>query len=210
MARHTGPVCRLCRRERMKLYLKGEKCLSAKCVLEKKDYPPGPSGRLGRQRKASDFSTQLREKQKARRHYGVLERSFRRAFRAASAEKGITGENLLRLMERRLDNALFRMGFATSRRQARQLVRHGHVRVDGRKVDFPSYLVRPGQTVSLSEKGRDLVVVRHSIEFNKARGVPGWLDVDPEKRTARVVSLPTRDAVDLPIQEQLIVELYSK
>lgn len=210
MARHTGPVCRLCRRERVKLYLKGEKCLSAKCVLEKKDYPPGPAGRLGRQGKGSDFWAQLREKQKARRHYGLVERSFRRIFREAARQKGVTGEHLLQLLERRLDNAVFRMGFATSRRQARQIVRHGHVRVDGRKVDFPSYLVRPGQTISLSEKGRDLAIVRHAIEFNKARGVPGWLDVDHEKRTGRVVSQPTRDAVDLPLQEQLIVELYSK
>lgn len=210
MGRYIGPVCRICRRERQKLYLKGEKCLSAKCVLEKKDYPPGPAGRLGRQRKPSDYGLQLREKQKVRRYYGLYERAFRRTFQQAVREKGVTGENLLRLLERRLDNVVHRMGFATSRRAARQMVRHGHVLVNGKRVDFPSYIVRTGQEVAISEAAKDSVAVRRSIEFNKSRGTPGWLDVDAERRKGKVVSIPSRDAIDLPIQEQLIVELYSR
>lgn len=210
MGRYVGPACRLCRRERQKLYLKGEKCLSAKCILEKKDYPPGPAGRLGRQKKPSDYGIQLREKQKVRRYYGLYERAFRRYFAEAVKSKGITGENLLRLLERRLDNVIYRMGFATSRRAARQLVRHGHVLVAGRRVDFPSYHVQTGEEIAVAEKARDMRAIQRAVEFNKSRGVPGWLEVDAEKRKGKVVSLPSRDAVDLPIQEQQIVELYSR
>lgn len=212
MARYTEASCRKCRREHMKLYLKGEKCLSAKCTLEKRNFAPGMGGAAtqgrGSKKKTSEFGVQLREKQKARNIYGMLERQFRNNFEAAAQAKGVTGELLVRTLERRLDNVIYRMGFAASRKGARQLVRHGHVRVRGRKVNIPSFSVKIGDTITL--KKPDLNLVKTSSEAAKKRGTPEWLSVDFEKRSGRVVSMPNRDALEIPIQEKLIVELYSK
>lgn len=213
MARYTEAVCRKCRREKMKLYLKGEKCLSAKCTLEKRNYEPGmggaaTQGRGGRGKKISEYGVQLREKQKARGIYGVLERQFRKNFESAVKQKGVTGEILIRILERRLDNVIYRMGFAASRAGARQMVLHGHVRVGGRKVNIPSFSVKIGDTITL--KKPEINHIKVASEAAKKRGVPEWLSVDHEKRTGRVVSLPSRDALEIPLQEKLIVELYSK
>lgn len=213
MARYTDAVCRLCRREKMKLYLKGDKCFSAKCLLEKRNYPPGMSGAVegtgrGSRKKTSEFGQQLREKQKARRIYGVLERQFRKTFAEAERGKGVTGENLVRLLESRLDNVIFRMGFASSRKAARQLVRHGHVRIGGRKVSIPSYQVRPGDEVTL--KNPELLSVRQSAEAARKRNRPDWLEVDFDRKTGKVLSNPTRDSLEIPVQDKLIIELYSR
>ncbi len=207
MARYTGPVCRLCRREKMKLYLKGAKCDTMKCPVEKRPYPPGQHGR-GRIRE-SEYMFQLREKQKARRIYGVLERQFRQIYADANRLDGITGENLLRLLELRLDNVAFRAGWGQSRNQARQLVRHGHVLVNGKRVDIPSYRLRKGDVVSLREKARQLIVVRQNIDTID-RAMPAWLERGDEGQEARVIDLPLRDQIDVPVRESLIVELYSK
>jgi small subunit ribosomal protein S4 len=208
MARYTGPVCKLCRRERTKLFLKGARCESSKCAIERKPYPPGEHGR-GRIRE-SQYLVQLREKQKARRIYGVLEKQFRRYYREASRHKGITGERLLQILESRLDNVVYRARFAESRAQARQLVSHGHFRVNGRKVTVPSYRVRPGDVVTLKERSRDLLVVQHAIDTTGARSQPEWMEVDVDARKITVTSLPSRAQIDTQVQEQLIVELYSK
>lgn len=208
MARYIGPVCKLCRRERTKLFLKGAKCTSPACPVDRRPYPPGEHGRL--RPRTTEYLLQLREKQKARRIYGVLEKQFRRYYREASRQKGVTGENLLKLLELRLDNAVFRAGFAESRRQARQLVRHGHIEVDGRKVNIPSYGLSPGQSFAVRQKSRELVVVRHSIDTLEGRAIPGWLQVDHSELRAQVVREPIRDEIDVPVNEQLIVELYSK
>lgn len=208
MARYTGPVCRLCRRERQKLFLKGARCMSSKCSVERRTYPPGEHGR-GRVNE-TEYMIQLREKQKARRIYGVLERQFRRYYREAAAQRGITGEHLLRILETRLDNVVYRAGFASSRAQARQLVNHGHFLVNGRGVDVPSYRVRPGDAVTLRERSRDLLVVQHTIDTTGDRSIPEWLEVDKEEKRISVRELPNRAQVDTPVQEQLIVELYSK
>ncbi|MFW5647736.1 MAG: 30S ribosomal protein S4 [Candidatus Alkaliphilus sp. MAG34] len=207
MARYTDSVCRLCRREGMKLYLKGDRCFTDKCAITKRAYAPGQHG-SGR-RKLSDFGIQLREKQKAKRFYGILESQFRRYFEIADKQAGITGENLLRLLESRLDNVVYRLGFASSRAEARQLVTHGHFRVNGDKVDIPSYLVSAGDVVAVKEKSKSSNKFR-SLAENFKGSVPNWLTVDMEKMEGTVVSLPTREDIDLPISENLIVELYSK
>ena len=207
MARYTGPVCRLCRRERMKLFLKGAKCDTMKCPIEKRPYPPGIHGR-GRVRD-SEYLVQLREKQKARRIYGVLEKQFRGVYAEAARQKGITGENLLVMLERRLDNVVFRSGFAASRNQARQFVRHGHVNVNGKRVTIPSYQLRKGDVVSIREKSKNWIVIRHNLD-TLDHTVPMWLEVSQNDLTATVRDLPIREQIDIPVREQLIVELYSK
>jgi small subunit ribosomal protein S4 len=207
MARYTGPVCRLCRRERMKLYLKGPKCDSMKCPIERRPYPPGEHGR-GRIRE-SEYMLQLREKQKARRIYGVLEKQFRNLYKEASRQEGITGENLLRMLELRLDNVVYRAGWASSRSQARQLVRHGHVNVGGKRVTIPSYQARKGQVVELRDKARAMIVIRHNVDTIDRR-VPPWLEGGNDNFSVTVRDLPLREHIDVPVRESLIVELYSK
>jgi small subunit ribosomal protein S4 len=207
MARYTGPVCKLCRRERTKLFLKGARCEGPKCAIERKPYPPGEHGR-GRIRE-SQYMVQLREKQKARRMYGVLEAQFRGYYREAARQRGITGENLLRILESRLDNVVYRAGFAESRAQARQLVSHAHLLVNGRRVDVPSYRVRPGDVLTLRERSKDLLVVQHALD-TLGRPTPEWLEVDADERKIVVHDLPNRAQIDTQVQEQLIVELYSK
>ena len=209
MARYTGPVCRLCRREGMKLFLKGERCYAEKCAIEKRNTPPGQHGKA-RKAKLAGYGLQLREKQRVKRIYGVLENQFRRYFEAADRQRGITGELLLQKLECRLDNVAYRLGFATSRSQARQLVRHGHFSVNGRKVDIPSLLVREGDVVGVRARSQKNVFVLHAMEEVKGRGIPEWLSVQPEQMSGRVVALPSRAQINLPVQEQLIVELYSK
>ncbi|HEX9735141.1 MAG TPA: 30S ribosomal protein S4 [Thermoanaerobaculia bacterium] len=209
MARYTGPVCRLCRRERMKLFLKGDRCFKEKCAIERRAYPPGQHGQR-RGRRMMGYGIQLREKQKVKRIYGVLERQFRNYFTKADRKKGITGENLLVMLERRLDNVAYSLGFGASRSQARQLVRHGHVLVDGKKVTIPSAQVKVDQVVSVKEASRKNDLVRASVETARGRGVPDWLELDPESFSGRVLKLPTREEIKVPIQEQLIVELYSR
>ena len=207
MARYTGPVCRLCRRERMKLFLKGTKCETARCPIERRPYPPGMHGR-GRIRE-SEYLFQLREKQKARRIYGLLEKQFKLIYNKANKQPGVTGENLLRLLELRVDNVVFRAGFASSRNQARQFVRHGHVSIDGERVTIPSYTLKKGQAVSLRERARKMIVVRHNVD-TLDRTVPQWLEVEVGDLKATVRDLPLREQIDIPVREQLIVELYSK
>ena len=207
MARYTGPVCRLCRRERMKLFLKGTKCESMRCPIERRPYPPGMHGR-GRIRE-SEYLLQLREKQKARRIYGLLEKQFRNLYAKANHQPGITGENLLRLLELRIDNVVFRAGFASSRNQARQFVRHGHIAVNGKRVTIPSYVVRKDDVVTVRDKGRRMIVIRHNID-TLDRAAPQWLDVKATDFSATVRDLPLREQIDVPVREQLIVELYSK
>jgi len=208
MARYTGPVCRLCRREKVKLFLKGPKCETVRCPIERRPSPPGEHGR-DRLRQPSEYSTQLREKQKARRIYGVLEAQFRNMYEEASRQSGVTGDNLLRMLESRLDNVVFRAGWGSSRNQARQLVRHGHVRVAGRRVTIPSYRVRPGDEVQLGPKARDFIVIRHNLDTIDRRP-PAWLEVIEDGNAVRVLSLPLREQIDTQVREQLIVELYSK
>jgi small subunit ribosomal protein S4 len=207
MARYTGPVCRLCRREKMKLFLKGPKCDSMKCPIERRPYPPGMHGR-GRIRE-SEYMLQLREKQKARRIYGVMEKQFRNLYEEANRQAGITCENLLRMLELRLDNVAYRAGWGSSRNQARQLVRHGHVHVNGRRVTIPSYRLRKGDVVSLKEKSRNMIVVRHNMDTLDRQLVP-WLEGGSEGFEVTVRDLPLREHIDVPVREQLIVELYSK
>ena len=209
MARYPGAVCRLCRREGQKLFLKGERCYSGKCAIERRAYAPGQHGQA-RNKKASEYGKQLRTKQFAKRYYGVLEGQFRHYFELATKMTGVTGENLLRLLESRLDNVVYRLGFAASRAEARQLVTQGHFTVDGRKVNVPSYLVKPGQVVAMKEGSRQLEKMKAIIEANSARPVPQWLELDRANQSAKVVSLANREDIDLPIEETLIVELYSK
>ena len=209
MARYIGPVCRLCRREGVKLFLKGERCYTDKCAIEKRNVPPGQHGRA-RKAKMAGYGVQLREKQKVKRIYGVLEDQFRRYFEQAERTRGITGETLLQLLERRLDNVAYRLGLATSRAQARQLVRHGHLTVNGRKVDIPSFSVKPGDVVTVRQSSHKVPAILHALEEVKGRGVPEWLSFDAEGMSAKVGSVPTREQINLPVQEQLIVELYSK
>ncbi len=208
MARYTGPDCKLCRRERQKLYLKGTRCEGPKCAIEKRPYPPGEHGR-GRIRE-SEYLLQLREKQKARRIYGVLERQFRSYYEEASRRGGLTGENLLVLLETRLDNVVFRGGLARSRDEARQLVRHRHFQVNGRTVNIPSYRVRVGDVVTVRDRARNFVPILGSLELIGAKNIPGWVSTDTNKLQISVLDLPTRKQIDVPVQEQLIVELYSK
>jgi small subunit ribosomal protein S4 len=206
MARDTSPQCKQCRREGQKLFLKGQRCFTDKCGVERRSYPPGEHGR-GRVR-ASEYRQQLREKQKARRYYQLLEKQFRGYYDRASRQEGVTGENLLRLLETRLDNVLVRLGFAASRRQARQLVRHGHWQVNGRRVDIPSYQVKPDDVISIKDGTSAADVVRSATELTAA--VPPWLQADHDSLTAKVLRLPDRSEISTPVQEQLIVELYSK
>jgi small subunit ribosomal protein S4 len=211
MARYTGPACRLCRREGTKLFLKGTRCLTEKCAIERRQYPAGQHGQSGgRSRKMSEYAKQLREKQKVKRMYGLTETQFRNLYVRASSLPGVKGTNLLVALETRLDNIVYRMGFAASRRAARQLVRHGHVEVNGRKVNIPSFRVMPGHEVRVAPRDREMVSVKAAQE-QAARGAPvAWLLVDAEQAAGRLVELPTRDAIPVNAQEQLIVELYSK
>jgi small subunit ribosomal protein S4 len=206
MARDTGPQCKMCRREGMKLFLKGERCLTDKCAVERRNYPPGDHGR-GRVRH-SDYRVQLCGKQKTRRYYGVLEKQFRSYYDKASRQEGVTGENLLRLLESRFDNVLVRLGFAGSRRQARQMIRHGHWSINGRRVDIPSYQLRPDDVITMRPGAPVEPVIRDATELTSA--VPAWLQADHDGLTAKVLRLPERPEITTPVQEQLIVELYSK
>lgn len=208
MARYIESACRLCRRENLKLYLKGERCYSDKCAFERRSYPPGQHGQ-GRV-KFSNYGVQLREKQKVKRMYGLVEKQFRNFFVKAERMKGITGINLLLLLERRLDNLVYRLGFANSRSEARQMVRHSHFLVQGKKVNIPSYLVKVGQVIELREKSRKIAKVGESLEGVARRGIPSWLELEKEQFRGRLVSLPSREDLTMPIKEQLIVELYSK
>jgi len=208
MARYRGSVCRLCRREGTKLFLKGDRCFSEKCAIERRAYPPGMHGQ-GRSR-FSDYGLQLREKQKVKRMYGLLEKQFRATFDKASSMKGRAGENLLILLERRLDNVVFRMGYATSRAEARQLVKHGHFQLDGQKVKTPSILVKPGQKVTLRERSQKVERVTAALDALEGKSVPQWLEIDREQLAGNVKQLPVREDITLPIEEQLIVELYSR
>jgi small subunit ribosomal protein S4 len=210
--RYTGPSCRQCRREGTKLFLKGTRCLTEKCAIERRGYAPGQHGQSGggRVRKTSEYAKQLREKQKVKRIYGLTERQFRNTFDKISREQGVKGTNLVIALESRLDNIVFRMGFAASRKAARQLVRHGHVEVNGGKVDVPSFHVRPGHEIRVAASSREIVPVVASLESAKRGQLLAWLSVDAEKAAGRVLERPTRDAIPLNAQEQLIVELYSK
>ena len=208
MARYRGAVCRLCRREGSKLFLKGDRCYSEKCAIDKRNYPPGQHGQA--RPRFSDYGVQLREKQKVRRMYGVQEAQFERTMERASRMRGRTGDNLLQLLESRLDNVVFRLGFATSRSEARQLVRHGHFRVNGRKASVPSMLMKPGSVVTLVEGSREIARIVGALEALERRSVPQWLEIDKENFQGTVKALPVREDVTLPVQEQLIVELYSR
>lgn len=209
MARYVDAVCRLCRRENVKLFLKGDRCLSDKCAINKRNYAPGVHGQR-RRTKLSEYGLQLREKQKVKRTYGLMETQFRSYFQKAARAQGVTGINLLVLLERRLDNVVYRMGFADSRAQARQLVRHGHMRVNGRKVNIPSFLIKEGDAVEPREKSRNMEVMRGNMEHIGQKQIPEWLHVDATAMRGVVQTLPSRDDITMPIQEQLIVELYSK
>ena len=209
MARYRGPVCRLCRREGMKLFLKGERCFKEKCAIERRNTPPGQHG-MARRRKVRAYGLQLREKQKVRRIYGLFEGQFRRVFAEANRRRGVTGDHLLQILEMRLDNVAYSLGFATSRAQARQFIRHGHILVNGKRVDIPSYQVKAGVMVSVREKSRANAQVTEAMEFAQGRGIPAWLELDPASFTGKVIEAPTREAIRFPVQEQLIVELYSR
>ncbi len=208
MARYTDAVCRQCRREGQKLFLKGDRCYSDKCGVVRRAYPPGQHGQ-GR-KKVSEYGTQLREKQKARRYYGVLESQFEKYFDMAARATGVTGDNLLRLLESRFDNTIYRLGFAMSRPEARQLVSHGHFQVNGRNVNIPSFQVKVGDEITLKARSRNIDKIKTTLENNASRVPPGWLDFDRDNVTARVVRLPLREDIDLPLEEHFIVELYSK
>jgi len=212
MARHTGPVCKQCRREGEKLFLKGERCLTAKCALDRRSYAPGMHGRESqfRRRRPSEYALQLREKQKARRIYGVLERQFRRYFQEAERRKGLTGENLLMILESRLDNVVYRLGFADSRAQARQLVRHGHFNRNGRRANIPSMLVEPGDVISVREQRKKLTYFQDRARELERKAVPDWMSLDALSMSGRILHLPSRQEIDLPLSEQLIVEYYSR
>lgn len=209
MARYTGPVCRLCRREGTKLYLKGDRCYTEKCAIDRRAYAPGQHGQ-GNRKKLSEYGLQLREKQKARRIYGILERQFSNYFDKAESQKGITGENLLRLLERRLDNVVFRLGFASSRAEARQLVKHNHFTVNGQKVNIPSVLVKVGDVVQIKEKSMASVKFQELKEAVAQKTPPAWLELDKANLSGKVVALPNREQIDVPIEDHLIVELYSR
>jgi len=208
VAKYRGPVCRLCRREGEKLFLKGSRCMTEKCAIERRSYPPGQHGQA-RQR-ISDYSTQLREKQKLRRIYGLQERQFRGIFERAERQSGVTGEALLQLLERRLDNVAYRLGFGSSRKEARQLVGHGHVMVNGRKLNVPGALVKAGDVVEVRERSRTLVPIQAALDAVEGRGIPEWLELDKATFKGIVRALPTKDQIVLPVNEQLVVELYSR
>ena len=208
MARYTGAVCRLCRREGQKLFLKGQRCYSDKCSIGRRAYAPGQHGQ-GR-KKLSEYGLQLREKQKVKRFYGVLESQFAKYFEMANKKKGVTGENLLQILESRLDNVIYRLGFGMSRAESRQLVMHGHFEVNGHKVDIPSYLVKEGDVITLKETSRNLPKIKAILEANEGKNIPKWLDLDAKTMQAKVVTLSSREDIDVDIKEHLIVELYSK
>ena len=212
MARYTGPVCKLCRREGMKLMLKGERCFGPKCAIEKRNYPPGQQGSNYRRRQSSDYALQLREKQKARRIYGILERQFRRHYQEAARKKGVTGKTLLQILERRLDNVVYRLGFADSRAQARQLVNHGHFMLNGRKTDVPSALVSVGDTISVRPESRKRTYFKDLAESKtlSKKAIPNWLALHADAMEATIQALPEREDLEVAINEQLIVELYSR
>lgn len=208
MAKYSGPLCRVCRRAGEKLFLKGDRCYTEKCAIERRKYPPGQHGQ--KYRKVSDYGIQLSEKQKARKAYGILERQFRRYFREAERRKGITGEVLLQLLESRLDTVIYRMGFASNKRMARQLISHGHFRVNGKRVNIPSYIVRKGDMVEVKESSRNIPAIIESLSKAEHRGIPQWIEIDSENMRGKVLHIPSREEIQFPIQEQLIVELYSK
>lgn len=210
MARYIGPVCRMCRREGMKLFFKGSRCLTEKCAFERRGYPPGQHGQSGKRTKATDYSVQLREKQKVKHIYCLLERQFRGYFRKAAQRKGVTGEILLQMLERRLDNVVYRSGFSASRTEARQMVRHGHFQVNGRKVDLPSFLVKEGDLIEVRESRRAYPRVQDAAAAIGNKVIPSWIQVEMEHFRSKIASLPTREEIPLPVNEQLIVELYSK
>ncbi len=212
MARYTGPVCKLCRREGQKLFLKGERCLTAKCAIDRRSYAPGMHGRESqfRRRRQSEYALQLREKQKARRIYGVLERQFRRYFREAERRKGITGANLLTILESRLDNVVYQLGFADSRAQARQLICHGHFNLNGRRADIPSMLVEPGDVISVRERSKKLAYFNDRAKELESKVVPDWMSLDALNMSGRILNLPSREEIDLPLNEKLVVEYYSR
>lgn len=208
MARYTDSVCRLCRREGVKLYLKGERCYSEKCAVDKRPFPPGQHGQ-GRRRN-SEYGQQLREKQKARRYYGVLEKQFGAYYDEAARRQGVTGENLLQLLESRLDNVVYRLGFAASRPEARQLVRHGHFMVNGRRVDIPSYMTKPGDVISIREKSQGIERIKVLLENAEQKTIGPWLELDVASKSGKIVRLPARDEIDTPVAEQMIIEHYSR
>jgi len=208
MARYRGSLCRLCRRENMKMFLKGTRCYTEKCTFERRKYPPGQHGH--NKGKLSDYGLQLREKQKVKRIYGIMEQQFKNYFEKATKMKGVTGENLLKLLERRLDNVIYRMGFAINRRQARQMVRHGFFMINGKKVNIPSYLVRPGDIIDITQAGRELEAIKENLALAEQRGLPVWIEINIEEMKGKFVRLPEKEEIQLPVQEQLIVEFYSK
>jgi len=208
LARYTDARCRLCRREGTKLYLKGDRCYTPKCAIGRRAFPPGQQGPS--RRKVTEYGLQLREKQKVRRIYGVMETQFRNYFRKAERQPGVTGENLLRLLERRFDNVIYRLGLGASRVEARQLIRHGHFTINGRKVNIPSYLVRVGDVIGIRERSKSMSRIRENLERATENNPPAWLEYDSERSVGRVVALPTREHIDIPVQESLVVELYSR
>ena len=208
MARYTGAVCKLCRREGKKLYLKGERCYTGKCAIERRAYAPGQHGQS--RKKATEYGLQLRAKQQAKRYYGIQEGQFYKYFLMAERKQGVTGENLLRICESRLDNVVYLLGWANSRAEARQLVTHGHYKVNGKKVNIPSYLLKAGDEVALKDKSKESDKIKATVEANASRPVPQWLDLNAEALTAKVLALPTREQIMVPVEEHLIVELYSK
>lgn len=211
MGRYTGPVCKLCRREGVKLFLKGERCFTDKCAIERRGYAPGMHGRFGRRRRSvSDYAKQLREKQKTKRMYGLMEKQFRNYFKKAASQRGVTGERLLVALETRLDNVVYRLGFASSRKSARQLVRHRHVEVNGRVLDIPSYQIQPGEEIRIREKAQEMPLVLGAIERRGKERLLPWLSVDYKSMTGKVLAEPTRVEIPTPVEEQMIVELYSK
>jgi small subunit ribosomal protein S4 len=209
MARYNGPVCRLCRREGEKLFLKGERCYTDKCAMERRPYAPGEHGQ-SRGRKLSEFGVQLREKQKVKRIYGILESQFSGYFEKAEHQPGVTGDNFLQILESRLDNVVYRLGFATSRNEARQFVRHGHIKVNGRRVDIPSYQVDTGDKIEVKDSSKDMKRMTEVVEFNEGQETPSWLETNLDQLEGKVLGEPVRDDIDLPMQEQLIVEFYSR
>ncbi len=208
MARYTGAVCKMCRREGKKLYLKGERCYTGKCAIERRAYAPGQHGQS--RKKTSEYGLQLRAKQQAKRYYGIQEGQFHKYFLMAERKKGVTGENLLRICESRLDNVVYLLGWANSRAEARQLVVHGHYKVNGKKVNIPSYLIKAGDEIAIKDKSKESEKIKATVEANAARPVPQWLDLNREALTAKVLALPTREQIMVPVEEHLIVELYSK
>jgi small subunit ribosomal protein S4 len=208
MARYTGPVCKLCRRENMKLFLKGDRCYSDKCSYDRRPYPPGQHGQA--RIKFSEYGVRLREKQKVRRMYGLLERQYRRYFEEADRQKGVTGETLLRLLERRLDNVVYRLGLGATRVEARQLVRHNHLMVNGKRVNVPSFLVKPGDEIRVRPRSQKIARIQEAMETIERRGAPAWLELDPKEFKGTVKALPSREEIGAQVQEQLIVEFYSR